>query len=222
VIWNPKGWCTMNTISRISSVQRNMIHLTEVGKSIIIGSLISDGWLQKNKHWNPRWGVKQSLINLPYLMYLHYHLSYMCSKFPYLGKSKMRNKIFYNVTLQTRQCYTLNELFQLFYIVNGDKYIKCINENLFFYMNYIVLAHWIQGDGNKHRRGLVLNTQSFTLKENILLINILILKFDIHPSLQKDRGKYRLYLKFRDLSKIKPYILPFFTHHFLYKIEDIV
>ena len=51
------------------------------------------------------------------------------------------------------------------------------------------------GDGNRHRESLVLNTQGFNLKEVILLINILIIKLDIKPSLQKEIKYYRIYKK---------------------------
>ena len=74
------------------------------------------------------------------------------------------------------------------------------------------------GDGSKHGKGLVLNSQNFTLKEVILLINILIIKFDIQPTLQNDRGNYRIYINGKDLNKIKPYILPHIIDHCLYKI----
>lgn len=102
--------------------------------------------------------------------------------------------------------------------MDGQKYIRCINEDLFYYMDYTVLAHWIQGDGNKHRKGLVLNTQGFTLKEVNFLMNILIYKFQITPSVQNDRGNYIIYIKGNDLSMLKPHISPFFVEHFLYKL----
>ena len=56
------------------------------------------------------------------------------------------------------------------------------------------------------------------MKEVILLINILIIKFDLKPGLQKDRGKYRISINEKDLNKIKSKIKPYFVNHFLYKI----
>lgn len=50
---------------------------------------------------------------------------------------------------------------------------------LFYYINYVTLAHLIMGDGIKQEKGIMLCTDSFSLKEIILLMNILKIKFDI-------------------------------------------
>jgi hypothetical protein len=96
------------------------------------------------------------------------------------------------------------------------------------------------GDGNKKRKGLVINTQSFNLKEVILLANILRLKFNLNPKIQlsipdksiyknyslisgsttEDKStNYKIYLNSADLNMIRPLIKPYFVNHFLYKIN---
>jgi len=60
----------------------------------------------------------------------------------------------------------------LFYIVVDNKVIK---EDLFFYMDYIVLAHWIMGDGGKINEGVTLCKINYSTPQLFLLINILIL-----------------------------------------------
>ena len=62
-------------------------------------------------------------------------------------------------------------------------------------------------------------TDNFTLREVICLINILIIKFDINPSIHKQTNKFRIYINEADLKKIKPFIKPYFVDHFLYKIN---
>jgi hypothetical protein len=69
-----------------------------------------------------------------------YHLAYLCFGFPFVGLSKMRNKLFYSLTIYTRQLSCLTEIFHLFYKLDGKKYIRGINGDLFNYMDYIVLA----------------------------------------------------------------------------------
>ena len=53
-------------------------------------------------------------------------------------------------------------------------------------MDYMVLAHWIMGDGSKRAKGIVLCTDNFSLLpkgvEVILWANILNFKFDINPT----------------------------------------
>jgi hypothetical protein len=136
-----------------------------------------------------------------------------------LGKSLTRGKLFFAVYLQTRQLICLNEIFNLFCLTNNGKIVKTIKQELFFHMDYIVLAHWIMGDGSKRAKGLVLCTDNFTLQEVVLLVNILIIKFDINPTIQKEKNKFRIYLNDKSLMKIKHLILPHFVDHFLYKIN---
>jgi hypothetical protein len=132
------------------------------------------------------------------------------------AKTVTRGKVFYSVFIQTRQLPCLNEIHQLFYSSNNKKIVK---KELFFYMDYLVLAHWIMGDGSKRAKGLVLCTDNFTLEDIILLVNILIIKFEIEPTIQREKNKFRIYLNQKSLIKIKPFILPYFVDSFKYKIN---
>jgi len=75
------------------------------------------------------------------------------------------------------------------------------------------------GDGSKRAKGLILCTDNFNLQEVVLLVNILIIKFNINPTIQKEKNKFRIYINEKSLIKIKPFILPFFVDHFLYKLN---
>jgi hypothetical protein len=75
------------------------------------------------------------------------------------------------------------------------------------------------GDGAKRNKGVVLCTDSFTLKEVILLINILIIKFDLKCTIHNDANKYRIFINKKSLNKILVHIKPHFTKNFLYKIS---
>ena len=206
--------CGAQTIS-----EKILLNLTPRVKSILTGLILSDAWLQKRGEWNPRIGFKQSINNFPYLWYIYNELGYLCSGLPMLAKTVTRGKIFYSVFLQTRQLACLNEIFNLFYLTINGQVIKTVKQELFFYMDYMVLAHWIMGDGSKRAKGIVLCTDNFSLQEVVLLVNILILKFDINPTIQREKNKFRIYINGKSLMKIKPFILPYFVDHFLYKIN---
>ena len=82
----------------------------------LIGLILSDAWLRKTGHWNPRIGFKQSIINFYYFWHVYNELAYLCSGLPMFGKTIKRGKLFFSLTLQTRQLDCLNEIFNLFYI----------------------------------------------------------------------------------------------------------
>ena len=214
----PLGFSSRFSKVKLTNTQRNSIQLTLRVKSIILGILLSDGWIQKRIHWNPRFGLKQSIKNFPYFWHIYNELGYLCSGLPMSAKAITRGKIFYSVYLQTRQLHCLNEIFNLFYLNINGKIIKTVKQELFFHMDFMVLAHWIMGDGSKRDKGLILCTDNFNLQEVVLLVNILIIKFDIKPTIQKEKNYFRIYINGKSLMKIKPFIEPYFVDHFLYKI----
>lgn len=220
-LWEkPLGFSSKSSGIKLTNIQRNNIQLTLRVKSILIGILLSDGWIQKRLHWNPRIGLKQSIINFPYLWNIYNELAYLSSDLPVSGKTLMRGKLFYTVSFQTRQLQSLNEILKLLYIYKEGKYIKTIKPDLINYMNYLVLAHLIQGDGARKNKGITICTDNFSLQEIVLLINIFMIKFSINPTIHKEKNfYYRIYINEKDLIKIKPFIKPFFIEHFIYKIN---
>lgn len=237
-MWNKQlGLSSMNKKSKILAIEREMLTLTPRVKSIIVGLILSDAWVQKRGHWNPRLALKQSMSNFPYLWEVFNELAYLCASFPYSSKVVLRSKSFFSLTFQTRQLACLMEIVNLFYINKNGKLIKTIKPDLFLYLDYIALAHWIQGDGSSRNKGVSLITFGFSLKEVILLLNILIIKFHIQPtiyaqkykldpaininSLNPNIGKleYMIHINQKDLAKIKPKLLPYFSKHFLYKLS---
>ena len=205
--------------SKLTNTEKSLINLTPRVKSIIIGLILSDGWLQKKGHWNPRIGFKQSLINFVYFWHVYNELAILCSGLPFLSKAITRGKLNFSLSLQTRQLECLNEIFNLFYLVKKGQIIKTVKPELFFYIDYLVLAHWIMGDGSKRAKGLILCTDNFNLQEVVLLVNILIIKFNINPTIQKEKNKFRIYINEKGLIKIKPFIKIYFTDSMLYKLN---
>ncbi|MCK7225899.1 hypothetical protein L8P11_21795, partial [Enterobacter kobei] len=67
--------------------------------------------------------------------------------------------------------------------------------DIFDYLTPPCLAFWIMGDGTMaNGGGLYLHTQSFTLEENIRLLNALIIKYDIKGALHKAEGRHIIYI----------------------------
>jgi len=50
---------------------------------------------------------------------------------------------------------------------------KKIPDNIYELFTPIALAHWIMGDGAKLNKSIILCTNSFSLREVIILINVL-------------------------------------------------
>jgi hypothetical protein len=49
---------------------------------MLIGILLTDGWMQRRKGWNTRIGLKQSIIHFEYLWEVFKEVSVICSNYP--------------------------------------------------------------------------------------------------------------------------------------------
>nr|YP_010714067.1 hypothetical protein P2X57_mgp35 [Fuscoporia gilva]WDD39630.1 hypothetical protein [Fuscoporia gilva] len=182
----------------------------------MVGLLLSDGYIQKRDKWNPRISLHQSLKNFEYLWSVFSTLSVYCSNVPYLQKTIKRGKLFFSSEFQTRQLKSLNEISQLFY--SKESKTKSITPELYHYIDYITIAHWIMGDGARRNKGVLLCTDCFTVNEVVLLMNILLIKYNIKSTIHFDNKKPRIFINKVELNKIKPFIKPYFVKRFYYKI----
>lgn len=110
VLWNK---------SFLTRKERDSIKLTKRTRSILIGCLLSDGWIWKKKGWNPRFGFKQSGKNLEYFYYLYFELKSLCSAVPRKG-----NKSFISYQFQTRQLSCLREVYKIIYAGPKKRLLK--------------------------------------------------------------------------------------------------
>jgi LAGLIDADG DNA endonuclease family len=229
IVWNVKENTSFYSGKYLLENQRNLINLTDYNRSILIGVMLSDGYLEKRKGWNPRIRFEYSFKSLDYVFFLYNQLGILFNKSPVMLKRTLRNKIFYSLTMKTRQLYCLGNLYQLFYNINTRK--KELNLEIYDYFNYIVFAHWIMGDGSKVGGGIILCTDSYTIVEIVFLMNILKIKYNIDSTihshisyapldiLKSDKKIYsRIYINKKNFDKVRLFIKPYFLESFLYKI----
>lgn len=93
VIWENNlpsgvGW------GRHTKQERNMIAIPPYQYSVIVGLLLSDGWLiiPGTTHISPRLGLSQSLSHFKYVWFVFNALSHYCENFPVLRERKRGKK----------------------------------------------------------------------------------------------------------------------------------
>jgi len=74
-------------------------------------------------------------------------------------------------------------------------------------------------DGYKSGKGLYICTESFTLDETILLVNILKSKFGLNCSYHKVSNGNRIYIFSTSKEKLINLVQPYFLPHFYYKLD---
>jgi hypothetical protein len=143
-------------------------------------------------------------------------LSHYCTRLPYLVKSQPKENLHYALEFSTRAFPCFNELYISVY---RDK-VKVIPKNIFDLLTPIALALWIKGEGAGLNKGLVLCTDSYTLKVVVKLVNLLKLKFDINCTIQGIKNnRPRIYVGPKSLPKLITLVKPYFLSNMLYKLH---
>jgi hypothetical protein len=183
---------------------------------VFVGLLLGDANISiSGKNGNPRISFKQSIINFPFFWTTFCMLSHFCSAMPYLDKTKVRGKIYYSLRFDTRTYPIFYSLYDLF-IINER---KSISEDLFHYLNPSALAFWIMGDGSRKNKGLLLCTDSFTIQEVVLLMNILIIKYNLKCTLHMSAGLPRIYISPTSMPTLRKIVDPYMVPFSKYKIN---
>ena len=205
---------------RFTKQVRNMIELPPYQKSVIIGLLLSDGWLRfaSKTNNNAHLGFQQSLTHSAYVLFVFNILSHYCSKGPRLKSDVRSGNRLYSLGFWTRGLPCFTELYQLFYINK----VKVVPENIYNILTPVALAHLIMGDGGFKSKGIYICTDSYTIQDVVRLMNVLIIRYDLKCTLHKASNKfgYRIYISRNSLYKVKEIVKPYFIPSMIYKLGE--
>jgi len=206
-----------------TSKKANLIISDELNE-IIIGSMLGDLTAEKpNANSNTRLQFKQSIKNRLYIDHLYSLLQEFCGT-PPLIMSKFdsrpnKMKDYSSIKFQTLSLPCFNKYKELFYNLEGKKIIPLNLEEL---LSEKGLAYWIMDDGYKSGKGFYICTESYSLDEHQIIINLLKKKFNLESSAHKTTNGYRIYIfsKEKLYQLIKPYLLSHFNYKFDLKTTD--
>jgi hypothetical protein len=74
-------------------------------------------------------------------------------------------------------------------------------------------------DGSSTPEGFYLNTHSFSYKEQIILQDILLKKFNIVCNIHKHGKLFKLYIRAQSMDLFRSLVKPYFLPHFYYKLK---
>ena len=86
--------------------------------------------------------------------------------------------------------------------------------NIYELLTPVALAHLIMGDGTTKNTGLIICTDSYTVQDTVLLMNVLIVRYDLKCTLHKSSNGLanRIYISKSSVSKVveitKPHLIP--------------
>ena len=203
---------------KMTNQVRNMFEIPYYYKSIIIGLLLSDGWItfSSKASKNARLGFKQSFKHFNYVFFVFNYLSHYCNSMPHLIINKRAGKINYGLGFFTRALPCFNELHSLFYPFG----VKVIPDNIYELLTPVSLAHIIMGDGVAKSHGLIICTDSYSIKDVVKLINVLIIKYRLECSIRVHKeNQYRIYIKQKSMPLLIEIIKSHIHPSMLYKLN---
>ena len=184
--------------------------LTQSQRSIIIGTILGDGYLRVvSGRKNAFLEINHSISQKEYVDWKFEMLQTICKSGP---KSRMGsgNRIAYRFT--TRQHPEISELFNSFY----QEGVKKVPDNI--ELDPLMLAVWFMDDGSYCRADDVyLNTQQFAHADQLTLQKLLM-GYDIESSLNKDKEYERIRIKKSSIQNLFKAITPFILPSMTYKI----
>lgn len=183
------------------------ISFSKSQQMLLIGSLLGDGYLDKTTcGYSLR--IHHGIAQKEYVDFKYQQIKSFVNSAP-----KSSRKAYYFRTISHPELIPLRNHFYL-------KQKKVLpKEFLEEKLDSFGLAIWIMDDGAADKRQLRINTQCFTLSENIWLSNVLQAKFGIASTLNVDKGKYRLRIRNSSMNLLKQMILPFIIPSMLYKLS---
>lgn len=185
--------------------------LTQLQLSIIIGSILGDGYIRIIKGRSDAFlEINHSIKAKEYVDWKFASLKSICISPP---KQRIIDETRTAYRFFTKQHQEISDLYSRFY-VNGRKIIPSS-----LVLNPIILAIWYMDDGSKSRKhDVYLNTQQFSLNHQKILISKLR-EMGLKARLNKDKKYYRIRFLKESVEKLNDIIYPFIIPSMKYKLS---
>lgn len=184
--------------------------LSEVQRSIILGSLLGDGTMRCKT--NALLEINHSAAQERYVDWKYQELASLVATPP---KSRKGNKGRIAYRFVTRSLPELTPYFHRFYRT-GRKSVDGIPD-----LTPLALAVWLMDDGCKSRRSVYLNTQQFDQASQLVMLRALRDHFGIEGTLNRDRCYTRIRISVAGTATLREAVWPFVRPELRYKLPQV-
>lgn len=210
-------------------IYKSKLVLNDVQKEVIIGTLLGDSTIRL-RSGKPVYAVKfeQGIKNKRYIDHLYDLFEPYCGTGPaerFIDKEQTRKAIGFSTYRHDHFIFFFNLFYRIEKKPKGDgvRARKIVPENIHKFLTPRAVAYWFMDDGSYYKNPngytYLLNTQGFEHHEVIRLCEALARNFDIQSSLQRDHGKWRIFIGVDNAPKFRELVEPFIIDNFLYKLS---
>lgn len=190
---------------------------------VIIGSLLGDARLEcRSKgiraEYTARLRVHHGYKQKEYVLWKYKILKNLVSKEPRRISWINTKRNLYEVSwyFHTKSLKNFGIIHKIFY-KNGVK--KFPKEILPIFSDQM-LAVWYMDDGSNNHGNVTLSTHSFSLEDQKVIVDFLKEKYQISPTIVKDRNQWKISIGSYDYDRFLSIVAPFIPKAMSYKIDN--
>jgi len=190
---------------------------------VIIGSLLGDARLECRSKgirasYTARFRVHHGDKQKKYVLWKYKILKDLVCKEPrkISWTNKKRNLKETSWYFHTRSLKNFGIIHEIFY-KNG---VKKFPIEILQVFSDRMLAVWYMDDGSNNNRNITLNTHSFSLENQKIIIGFLKSKYHLNPTIIKDRTQWKISIGSNDYNDFLSIIAPYIAPSMIYKIAN--
>lgn len=187
-------------------VVESAMSLTDEQRSLILGSLLGDGAMRCKA--NALLEVNHSAAQRLYVDWKYSVLADLVATPPQM-RTTNGARIAYRFV--TRSLPSLTPFYRTFYPA-GIKSVPDVE------LTPLALAVWFMDDGSRSYRAAYLNTQQFSVADQIRLAGVLERQFGIVARLNRDKTYFRLRISVESTQRLRTLIGPYLRPELAYKL----
>lgn len=205
--------------SRAIEQYKRTLTLSSIHHEVLVGTLLGDSCLEtQNEGRTYRLKFEQSVAHAPYAWHMYSLFRQWVLTPPRERVSRSRNGTYSrNVVFQTVSHAAFSQYARQYYAERKKKVPELIGE----WLTPRGLAYWFMDDGSvksAQSKGVILNTQAFTLDDVERLIDVLRRTFGLQASIRPQSDGYQIYVSGRSHEDFSKLIEPYMIQEMRYKV----
>ena len=187
--------------------------LTELQQAVLVGTLLGDGSIAKHG-FHHRLFVKHKLAHRALAEWKRKVFDSFTTMPLHHFDQRLNGKLYPCVQFVTRTDPIFSEWRQRFY----DGRRKIVPAEISSFVTPVSIAVWLMDDGTADRAGMSFQTHSFEFDEVERLATLLRVQFEIEASVQKNKGRWILYVPKASLGQLRSLVDGHVLPEFAYKL----